>query len=257
MRHGPRGFTFQSARFINQRKFFGLFLRRVDNLLALDSDLVGIQLARALHRKPFPQRHRNRAGQQASQPGDQDLLAGKRRSGDTHHQAQVGNQAVIGAQHCRAQSIAARPTVAAFQNCQRRSGHAAAGMLAELVENTRVRAFIAHHLTRLGLGAVPGGTALFHALHRRQHQLRAKTARQPQQHRDAQRRAKLGYGFSAFLQQMFPLFGVLDLHRGHAPVNLGQTLIRFTFCQHTVQRRAASLVSPVVQITRFRFCIHC
>jgi hypothetical protein len=53
------------------------------------------------------QRHRTSPGQQAARP-NQDRLACEIGTGNAHHEAEVGEEAVIGTEDRRAQRVAAR-----------------------------------------------------------------------------------------------------------------------------------------------------
>ena len=73
-----------------------------------------IQLAGALDRKPLPDGHRQRAGEHPGEAGDQDGVAALRRPGHAHGDAQVRDEAVVGAQDGRPQLIAAAAAMAAL-----------------------------------------------------------------------------------------------------------------------------------------------
>ncbi len=128
-----------AAGLVDQRQFGSFFLRVGLDLGALDGDLLFIEFARALHREPLAERHRAGAGQEAGEAGDQDLVVGQRGAGDAHDQAHVGDKAVVGAQHGRAQGVAAAGLMAALQLGDGAALQPAGKRARHLVQHARVR----------------------------------------------------------------------------------------------------------------------
>ena len=81
---------------------------------ALELDLALEQLALALHRDVLARGHRERAREQARDPGQQDEVRLARGARDAHHQRQVGHQAVRDAEDDRPQRPGAGAPVPAL-----------------------------------------------------------------------------------------------------------------------------------------------
>src|SRR6185503_3625686 len=101
----------RALRLVDERELLLLFLGCRDELLALDGDLPRVELARALHREPLAERHRERSRQKARQSRDRDRARITTRAGNPHHQAEVRHKPVVDAEHGGPKRVAAGRTV--------------------------------------------------------------------------------------------------------------------------------------------------
>ena len=92
---------------VDQRQLLRLRLRVLLQLVALQRDLVLVQLALRAHRNVFAGRHRERAGRKSGDAGQQHQMRVAARAGDAEDQARVRHQAVVDAEHGGAQVAAA------------------------------------------------------------------------------------------------------------------------------------------------------
>ena len=88
-----------------------LLLRDLAQLLALEGDLVVEQLALASDRDVLADAHAERPRDESGHPGEDDHRLVRIGSRDAHHQGQIGDEAVIRAEHDRSQDRVERRLV--------------------------------------------------------------------------------------------------------------------------------------------------
>ena len=106
----------QALGLVDQDQLLLLLLGRLLELGRLGVDLPLVELARAVDRQPLAHGHRAGAGDQTGDAGEQDGVRRRRGAGDPHHQAEVGDQAVVGAEHRGAQRVAAGAAMAPLEH---------------------------------------------------------------------------------------------------------------------------------------------
>ncbi len=85
-------------------------------LVSLGRDLALGRFAGGVDREPFAERHRKGTGQESGETGDEDRMRCQVGSGDSHDEAHIRDEPVIGAEDRSAQRVAAHPAVPALQS---------------------------------------------------------------------------------------------------------------------------------------------
>ena len=99
----PRELGVDALRDEGRRELLLLFLRIIRELTSLDLDLGLNELVLAGDRRELAGGHRECAGDQAGHAGQDDVRAAETAAADTGDQADVGDEPVHRAEHCRAQ----------------------------------------------------------------------------------------------------------------------------------------------------------
>ena len=129
------------------------------------------------------------------------------RAGDAHHQREVRDEAVVRAEHRRAQRVAAAERAMAASRCGRSASRSRprAGR-GQQREDARVVALILDEAGGLGDGSasIHGVGAGLEVLDHRQHEVGTEAPREPHQDPRAQRGLARGVGCAGLLELLLP-----------------------------------------------------
>jgi hypothetical protein len=237
---------------VDQDQLLLLLLGRLAQLVGLGRDLLLVQLARTGNRQPLAHRHRAGARHQAGKARQHQRAFRRGRTRNAHHQAEVGHQPVIGAQHRRPQCVAAT-AMAALEHRQLRAAQPA--LARDRAHDAGVRALVGWQAGALRLSLVVVGAAVA-GLGRgqgRDHEAGPEAARRPGEQAGMQGRRQRA---SLVVEAAAPELGMRLLDRGEAAKNLGELGIGFAVAQGTVDGGPVDFSLQVGPITLRVFIVH-
>ena len=211
------------------------------NLRGLHRNLLFEQFARALDRKPLAQRHRAGAREQPGDPGDDDLAREQVRARDAHHEAEVRQQSVIGAQHRSAKRVAGRGSMAPLEARDERAvGAAVAG---DRPKAPRMPAFLAVHPGGpVGNRRVLPRVRLFLVGDDRENHAGAEPAPERHQRASPPTDAEGRHLHAGGVELRAPVLGVPPLGGRQPAIHLGEPRVGFDAGQGIVERGGVQLV---------------
>ena len=178
------------------------------------------------------------------------------RAGDAHDETEIGDKAVIGAEHGGTQCIAAHAAVAAFDARQRCAGKTAARRAAgKRLDDAGMAALClgqsAGH--RVGLPVILPAVDMLERVDGGKDEFRAELPRQEGQHAGAQVRLQRRGRLAARADALAPELRVAFLHRGEALVDGLQFRILLGLGECAIKGRTVDLALQVGAVTAGRF----
>ena len=220
---------------------------RVRELVALDADLALVELARALHRYPLAQGHRERAGEEAGHARHEDLALAHAGARHAHHEAVDRQEPVVGAEGARPQGVAAR-AVPALEAGDLAPGQAPSRLFpGEDAEDAGVGPLLAGHpdAHRVALAVVAARRGGLDARDGADHRLGSVAGGEAGGHPRLEGGAEGGDARPGFLEPLLPEGDVPELGLGQLAVQFRQAGVGLDLGEAPVEEYRVALAAQV------------
>ncbi len=183
--------------------------------------------------------------------------AGKLGAGDTHHQAQVGDEPVIGAEHRRAQRIAAAGAMPALELGERAARQPARHRRLGGLDDARMRTLGSGQPGghRFGLFVVLGNVAAFQLVDDGQDELWSEAACDPGEHPRAPADDAAGGSGAEAIEPAAPEQRMRLLDRGEAAIDLLELRLGLGLGERPIERGAVDLALEIAAIAADRVAL--
>ena len=236
-----------TLRLEDQSEFVLLGERRLFELLRFACDLCLRQLAGIGHGEPLAQCHRTCPRRQSGKTGQKHRGMRAAGAGDTHDQAEIGHQSIVGAQHRGPQAIAGCPPMPRLgaRDVSARQP-AACGFAHRRLQHRRVAALLCRDRAGIRLSCILVSVGEFGRGNGRQHESRAESLRELGEQPRAKTHDEAIILDARRLEFVAPQLSVFGFGLRQLQEQILAQRVSFGGREGGVQRRAIEFVAQVV-----------